>query len=93
MIVAGRSRIRRTGMVKPGTTEHLVLLAARASGRIEAGAIKERFGYYPIKAITDLCAAGFLIRDGHKDTVLHLTPAGRQSCPDRRAIPNRPYQP
>lgn len=88
-----KGRFAKTGRVTPGSTEHLLLLAARASGRIESSAIAERLGYYPATAVSQLCRAGLLAREGLKDVVLILTPAGRQSCPDRRAIPVRLYQP
>lgn len=86
-------RPRKRGPVNPGSTEHLVLLAARASGRIESAALAERFGFYPSNAVTNLARAGFLERTGPKETVLILTPSGRASCPPRRAIPLSPLYP
>ncbi|MFO1404680.1 MAG: hypothetical protein U1E96_08865 [Azonexus sp.] len=77
--------------VKPGSTEHLVLLAARPSGRIETSALTQRFGFNPSNAITNLVRAGLIARaTDYKDVILTLTPAGRAACPARRDIPLTP---
>lgn len=79
--------------VKPGSTEHLVLLALRPCGRLETSSLEERLGAYPSNAITRLVRAGLIARiSSYRDVILTLTPAGRAACPARREIPLRtPY--
>lgn len=87
------SAIKSGAEVKPGSTEHLVLLALRPAGRIEASSLEERLGAYPSNAITRLCRAGLVARaSGYRTVILTLTPAGLAACPARRDIPlTRPY--